>query len=159
MKSCCITGHRQTGISHTAVCSAIRELTLAAIADGANHFYMGCSWGVDLIAGQVWSDMLLDWTAVKPCADHGVSVWSEVMMEYRDRIISNAQEIETLRERYEPGCLNDRNKWMVDHSEIVMGIFDGRRRGGTKHCLSYARRQGKRVIWHDLRDGKIKFVN
>ena len=159
MKSCCITGHRKTGISENLICSIVQELTLAAIADGANHFYMGCSWGVDLIAGQVWTDMFLDWTAVKPCADHGVGVWLEAMMEYRDRVLKQAQEIETLRERYKPGCLNARNEWMVNRSEIVIAIFDGRQRGGTKHCLSYARRQGKRIIWYDLRDGQIKSVN
>lgn len=155
--NCCITGHRKASGNLHAI---VRRLTLAAIADGASHFYMGCSWGTDLVAGQVWSDMNLDWTAVKPCADHGVGIWPPSMIEQRDRIISQSQ-VKTLQQRYTRGCLNARNEWMVDRSEIVIGVFDGRQRGGTKHCLTYARRQGKRIIWADLRlsNNPIKTVN
>ena len=158
MKSCCITGHRRTGLPQSRLYQVIETLTDMAKSEGADHFYMGCSWGVDLAAGEVWG-LTTDWTAVKPCANHGEGVWTQATLDKRDRIISQAQEIETLQATYHPGCLNDRNEWMVDQSEIVIAIFDGRQHGGTKHCLSYARRQGKRIIWYDLRDGRFKSVN
>ena len=53
-------------------------------------------------------------------------------------------------------ALMDRNERMVDISDGVLGLWDGRHHGGTFHCLQYAHAQGKRVhhlfqLWQDFR--------
>ena len=46
---------------------------------------------------------------------------------------------------YAPGCMFMRNRAMVDMSSICVS-FQKRERGGTAYTVSYARRQGVRVI-------------
>ena len=45
---------------------------------------------------------------------------------------------------YVQGCLEKRNKYMVDHSDEVISVWTGSA-GGTKHCIEYAQYKGKVV--------------
>lgn len=51
---------------------------------------------------------------------------------------------------YAPWKLQERNKWMVDHSDAVLALWNGTS-GGTRNCLSYASKKGKVVlnVWGD----------
>jgi uncharacterized phage-like protein YoqJ len=46
--------------------------------------------------------------------------------------------------------MQTRNKWMVDHSDMVLSLWDGSA-GGTANCIEYARHVDKPVvnIWDD----------
>jgi ribonuclease HI len=44
-----------------------------------------------------------------------------------------------------PKCMDDRNKAMVDASNLVISVYDGSS-GGTKNCIDYARSKGKEII-------------
>ena len=46
-----------------------------------------------------------------------------------------------------------RNRYMVDRSSLVLAVYDGML-GGTMYTLTYAMRQGVRVVTMDL-DGTI----
>lgn len=39
-----------------------------------------------------------------------------------------------------------RNKWLVDHSDALVSVWDGTA-GGTRHCLLYAQEVGKPIIY------------
>lgn len=56
------------------------------------------------------------------------------------------------KEGYAPWKLTNRNKWMVDRSDVVIAVWDGEKKGGTYHCVSYAEKQGKKIInlWPDI---------
>jgi uncharacterized phage-like protein YoqJ len=53
---------------------------------------------------------------------------------------------------YSPWKLLNRNKWMVDNSDIVIAVWNGDDEGGTAHCVKYAEKQGKKVInlWNKI---------
>ncbi len=48
--------------------------------------------------------------------------------------------------------LMNRNKWMVDNSDLVIAVWDGVKKGGTAHCVKYAKKQGKEImnLWPEI---------
>ncbi len=44
-----------------------------------------------------------------------------------------------------------RNVWMVDHTDILIGIWDGTE-GGTFNCINYADKRKKRIIYIDPKE-------
>jgi uncharacterized phage-like protein YoqJ len=152
-KVICITGHRR--FKHLRKkdvrvwIQSMSEITLSLYPDAV--FICGGAPGVDLWAAEVWSEMGIDWCLIKPCGNHGVGVWSDQLLKKRDELAKKAKKVKVLMPEYRNGCLNKRNEWMVNKADLILGLFDGRQRGGTKHCLSYARQQRKRIIWLDCR--------
>jgi len=55
-------------------------------------------------------------------------------------------------EGYAPWKLLNRNKWMVDNSDLVVAVWSGYRKGGTAHCIRYASKKNKEIVnlWHHI---------
>ena len=67
----------------------------------------------------------------------------------RWRRLLEACDLETMvQDHYTPGCMLRRNRYMVDHSALVIAVYDGAG-GGTRRTLEYALRQG--VPFVDIR--------
>ena len=47
---------------------------------------------------------------------------------------------------YTPGCMNRRNRYMVDRSSLLIAVYDGIPQGGTLNTLSYAMGKGVRTV-------------
>jgi uncharacterized phage-like protein YoqJ len=47
---------------------------------------------------------------------------------------------------YQPRCMEQRNEFMVDNSNLVIAYFKGHG-GGTKKTLAYAKQKG-RAVWY-----------
>lgn len=76
--------------------------------------------------------------AVPHCAQ--AASWPPEDRLRRQRILAVC-DLETLiQERYSPGCMLRRNRYMVDHSALVIAVYDGAG-GGTRQTLEYAMRQ------------------
>ena len=76
--------------------------------------------------------------------------WSEPL---RNRYFSIAEQCDQetmLQRQYTPDCLRKRNRYMVDHAEIVLAVWNGRP-SGTGQTVWYARETEKPVwiIWPD----------
>lgn len=52
---------------------------------------------------------------------------------------------------YHPAKMQIRNQWMVDHADRIIAVWDGTA-GGTKNCVSYAKRVGIEMIRINPRD-------
>ena len=46
---------------------------------------------------------------------------------------------------YHPAKLQKRNEWMVDNCDLLIGCWDGVKKGGTWNCLKYAMKLGKEI--------------
>ena len=66
-------------------------------------------------------------------------------MKYKN-ILKMYQTPLIIREKFTNTCMLDRNKYMVDHSDILLGIYDGRQNGGTKYTIDYALKNKKKII-------------
>lgn len=49
---------------------------------------------------------------------------------------------------------HNRNHWMVDKSDLLLGVWDGVKGGGTYECLQYALRKGHHVVMLDPASSK-----
>jgi hypothetical protein len=54
--------------------------------------------------------------------------------------------------------IHKRNRWLVDNHDIIIGLFDGRKSGGTKATLEYARKKGKKILWLNPAKEEEKWV-
>ncbi|MDE6879971.1 MAG: DUF1273 domain-containing protein [Oscillospiraceae bacterium] len=159
--TCCFTGHRPEklpwGDNETDPrCQALKRKlqdTLATAYDsGMRHFICGMARGCDfyfaeavLALRQERGDVTLE--AAIPCPTQ-TDGWSGADRTRWRRLLA-ACDLETVvQHQYTPGCMLRRNRYMVDHSAMVIAVYDGTD-GGTRRTLEYALRQ--RVPFVDIR--------
>ena len=159
--TCCFTGHRpeklpwgddETDGRCAALKKKLQDAVEAAYDEEMRHFICGMARGCDLyFAEAVLSlreargDVSLE--AAVPCPSQANS-WPRADQVRRRRILA-ACDLETLvQDHYSPGCMSRRNRYMVDHSAMVIAVYDGAG-GGTRRTLEYALRQG--VPFVDIR--------
>jgi len=64
-----------------------------------------------------------------------------------NNILERADEVVYVTDSdYVPGCLEERNRYMVNHSDEVIAVWNGEKKGGTFHCISYADFKKKPVM-------------
>ena len=57
-----------------------------------------------------------------------------------------AVRIEFISEKYSKNCFAIRDKYMVNHCDLLIAIWDGESYGGTYETMKYAKKQGKRIL-------------
>lgn len=104
--------------------------------------------GVDLYAAeavlklkQARPEVALE--CVLPFRGHGDSPRGTVKSRYRS-ILEQADAVTVLSEAYHPLCMLARNRYMVDHTQSVIAVYDGAA-GGTRQTIEYARQKGKAI--------------
>ncbi|MCT7977677.1 SLOG family protein [Laspinema olomoucense] len=142
MKSAFFTGHRTIPLSVTP---GIEQLVAIANKQGVEHFYIGMALGTDQLTAQILSKMQLPWTAVVPCRDQD-KFWSQSQKQKYHHILSLAPDKIYLADKYYTGCLNQRNLWMINNSQLCLSVWDGRQHGGTFHAVNQARRKNLTII-------------
>ena len=50
-----------------------------------------------------------------------------------------------VQEQYSPGCMQRRNRYMVDHASLLIAAHDGLP-GGTRNTIEYALSRGGSVV-------------
>lgn len=151
--TCCFTGHRPEKLPWGADeadprCQALkrrlRDAVEAAYEEGIRHFICGMARGCDfyfaesvLALREKREDVSLE--AAIPCPTQADG-WPEEDRA-RWRALVKACDFETLvQDHYTPGCMQRRNRYMVDHSALVIAVYDGAG-GGTRQTLEYALRR------------------
>ncbi len=145
-RSVAITGTRSIGDAHVDELAEAFEAYLRPFSDSTAHFYVGGASGVDT-AALVWlaKNSTAALTVVVPCriVDQP-SGSAEVIERLRgeDRLAGVVEMGATLLGK---PAYHARNRWMVDHSDLVIGFPRGDESagGGTWYTLNYAAEQGK----------------
>ena len=158
--TCCFTGHRpeklpwgddETDPRCTALKRKIYDAVEAAYDEGMRHFICGMARGCDFYFAEAVlalrrerKDVILE--AAVPCPTQADG-WRREDRE-RWRALLDLCDLETVvQQQYGPGCMLRRNRYMVDHSALVIAVYDGAG-GGTRRTLEYALRQ--RVPFVDI---------
>jgi len=158
----CITGHRPAGMPpqygydiHNAAWEKLRKafrdvLLFLAEKHGPVTIYTGMALGVD----QAFAEIVLRLrdagcgvfcSAAVPCYNQE-GKWPVENRELYHKILARCDTVDYVtKERYTPTCMEDRNRWMVDRSDLVIAVWNGRR-GGTKNCVDYARANGRKIL-------------
>lgn len=158
MKKICFTGYRphkmpfemnenDNDFSH--LCLVAEKLIEAQIELGNKYFISGMAQGADLMLAEIviklkqkYSDVFLE------CAlpfRHQSKKWSAKYKTVYDDIIKNCDKITVISEKYSALCFLQRNKYMVDSSDIVIAVYDGKK-GGTHYTCQYAQKKGRQII-------------
>lgn len=155
--SACITGHRpeklvrQQFAQRAADAAAKRHLYQMigdAAGQGYRHFYIGMARGVDLYAGEIVLHLKrfypqLTLTGVLPFPGHDRK-WSQDWRQRHQAVLSQCDQVKIVSEQYCDGCYQQRNEYMVDHSALVIAVWNGCK-SGTANTIQYARLMGKEV--------------
>lgn len=156
MKACTISGYRPeklpfAGDETRQEIEAIKQRLFCEILRmtraGINVFIAGMAKGVDTWAAETVLQIrdtlpernVLLWAAIP--YDRQAGSWKTADQERYARILDRADRIEYISHDYQPGCLQKRNRWMVEHATHLIAVYDGQP-GGTHYTVNYARRRG-----------------
>ena len=87
-----------------------------------------------------------------PCPNQTLK-WNDKDKLRYDGILKRADEINLISERYTPESMLNRNRYMVDKSELVIAVFNGIEQGGTWYTISYAKNKNKNIEIINLCNG------
>ena len=158
--SCCFTGHRPGKLpwryrEEDPRCLALKrriaDAIEAAYQEGYRHFLCGMALGCDLYFCEAVlalregrPDVTVE--AAVPCPTQA-DAWAPAQRERYKRLVE-ACDFETLvSAKYTPYCMQRRDRYMVDHSSLLIAAFDGTP-GGTRYTMQYA--MSRRVSIVDL---------
>ena len=158
-KSCAFTGHRPTRFSFgyneddekcQRLNRVMEEQIEKLIAAGVTDFYTGMALGVDTWAAEIvldlkekYSDLKL--TAVLPCETQANDWTVEQRKRYFDTL-AVCDEVVTLHKKYTRSCMFERNRYLVDHAEYLLAVYDGGERGGTAYTVKYGKQKERKII-------------
>lgn len=159
MKTCAFTGHRPQNLPFgmnenddrcVKLKEALKEQIINLIeAENVTHFITGMALGVDLYAAEIVLDLkarypIITLESAIPCETQAVK-WS---MAQRERYYDIAAQCDTetmLQSHYSPDCMDKRNRYMVDHADYILAVWNGCP-SGTGNTVRYAHKKGKTII-------------
>ena len=146
-KTCCVTGHRDIPEERTDV---IREYlyyeVISAIEDGYTHFISGFAAGADLL----FAEIVVELKEVCPTMLEAASPHPGRMKtpdKAFQRLIRCCDVVKIHSDSYSKDCYMRRNRYMVNQSQRVIAVYDGRSTGGTAATVRYAKGKDVRVVW------------
>lgn len=149
-QTCCFTGHRtipqaEASRLNAALSTAIAEL----VQKGVVYFRNGGALGFDTAAALAVLDckkrnphimLIMD----LPCAGQSRG-WDEKSKAVYNFILESADEVHIHAPHYYNGCMQYRNRYMVDHSAYLIA-YQTADFGGSAYTVRYAQSQGLTVI-------------
>lgn len=141
-KTACFTGHRNIPPEELPmVIKRLKEAVSACIKNGYRYFGSGGARGFDLEAAmavlelkKVYPDIKL--ILVLPCREQ-TRGWSATDVQKYEWIKARADKVVYTSEHYYNGCMQKRNRHLVDHSSLCICYYT-RQRGGTAFTVDYA---------------------
>lgn len=125
------------------------------IGVGCTDAYSGMALGIDQLFAIAVLQLKNEGYPIKlhcaiPCANHS-SAWPESSQVLYKKILSKADTVEMVsNEPYAPWLMQKRNEYMVDRADEILAFHDGTK-GGTKNCVDYAKKVGRKITIIDPR--------
>ena len=156
---CAFTGHRPQSLpwkyDETAQECLLLKTTLTKeieklIDRNVTEFFSGLAQGVDIWAAQIVlalreKNPVLKLHCVLPCRNQAEK-WDVLAQKCHRDILEQANSVICLNKSYHDGCMLDRNRYLVDHSSILLAVYNGSRRSGTAMTVRYAKKLGREII-------------
>lgn len=165
----CFTGHRPQRLpckfdeTHPAcikIKNQLKRLVVGLIEKkNVTHFISGVALGVDLWAAEIvlnlkeaYPNITLE--AAVPCSSQA-DRWNAVAKERYNRILLQCDKTVLISEQYTADCMMKRNKYMVDSSDYVVAVWNGKP-SGTGKTIKYAVEREKYIFYIDINSFKMK---
>ena len=154
--TCCFTGHRPNALSWMEDPADLRTLALRQSlwerivftrSQGYTRFLSGMALGVDLMCAELVlklaeTDPQVRLIPVVPFPAQASRWAPEDRQRYREILRRCGDDLVVVCPSFRKDCYSLRNRYMVDHSAKIIGVYDGRAGGGTAQTLNYARQKG-----------------
>ncbi len=149
-KSCCFSGHRI--VRHEDREIIIRNLPVLLeelYANGINTFISGGALGFDTIAADEVIRLRRRHPDVRlilalPCKEQAAR-WTDTQKTQYDNMLSSADDVLYISERYLPGCMQKRNRFMVDNCMTII-VYIQSASSGTGYTTKYALDNERNII-------------
>lgn len=115
---------------------------------GVRHFISGMALGVDIWAAEIVLQLKKRYPITLECAIPCETQAARWLEEERDRywgIIERCDKETLLQTNYSADCFQKRNQYMIDHSDFVIAVWNGKPSGTGKTVL-YVRKKGREVV-------------
>ena len=154
----CFTGHRPKGLpwgydETKESCILFKRVMTSiiekAIVNGYTYFISGMALGVDMICAEIVLELKKKYKNVMlecaiPCINQEKK-WSSFQQERYRNILKKADVVNYVSEtEYTNTCMNDRNNYMVEQSDVVIAVWNGKP-SGTGNAVKMAKNAGKKV--------------
>jgi len=148
-----VTGHRlgrKLGGYGKEVLAALQRVALRGLEQlQPDKVITGMALGWDQAVAIACLDLGIPFHAAVPF-DGQDAVWPHHSRQLYHSLLSKAAEVTVVSPGpYAAWKLYRRNEWMIDHSDLVLALWDGSPDGGTAACVRYAQSKGKSVfnVW------------
>lgn len=159
---CSFTGHRPEKLPWgskeddprcLALKGKIQKELDTAYHRGYRHFISGMARGTDLYFCEAALALRERYHAVTveaavPFAGQAER-WSATEQQRYHALLDRCDFETVIQHHYSPGCLQRRNRYLVDHASLLIAAYNGKG-GGTLYTLSYAIEQELELIILDL---------
>ena len=153
-----LTGHREQRLGLPSDVAAkewepIRSWIRKQILDSnATEVFSGMAGGSDLaiayeVAKMKEEGYRIKLTCVFPCKGYGTK------SKHYSYIVGKADRIVNIHPKWQKGCDDDRDQYMVNHCDILLAVFDGQETGGVYSTIRKAEKLGKPIIYCDVLGG------
>ncbi len=153
----CFTGNRpqklpwgfnETDVRFIKTKKIVRQKIVRAIKSGYYIFLCGMALGFDMMCAEIILELKKKYKHIKligaiPCKNQSER-WAKEQKDRYEEIIKKLDGIRCIYDKYISGCMQERNKFMVNNSSLVIAFFNGSS-GGTKNTIDYALKQGVKV--------------
>ncbi|MBQ9988959.1 MAG: DUF1273 family protein [Clostridia bacterium] len=149
-KTACFTGHRHVAPGDVRMLrQKLIDTVIGLYKRGYRYFGAGGALGFDTMAAQTVLDLRKEYSDIRlilvlPCGDQSRE-WTVTQRGEYERIRGLADKEVVLFRTYNEGCMQARNRHLVDHSSVCI-TYCRRATGGTVYTRNYAVRQGLELI-------------
>ena len=157
-ESCCFTGHRPAKLpwrydESDPRCLALKKRIMDAVEsayeEGYRHFLCGMAMGCDLYFCECvlelrsrHGDVTVE--AAIPCPTQADS-WPPAQRARYLHLVGQCDFETVVSSEYSSSCMQRRDRYMVDHTALLIAAFDGTA-GGTRYTVEYAMRRGLDIV-------------
>ena len=148
-QTCCFTGHRCLPADTDALYMALTAAVQRLAEEGIRYFGVGGALGFDELAARAVLSLRgaypqLRLILVVPCPQWHAP-WSPEDRARYARLCAQADKVTAVSDQYEPGCMQRRNRYLVDNSAVCVAFCESDT-GGAAYTLAYAQKQGLRIF-------------
>jgi len=144
-KECCFTGHREFYEEKGRLSAALTKLLRSLIEKGYDTFRVGGAMGFDMFAADEVLEMKKEFPHIQlhiyvPCLDQNKHYPQEQKKRYLEQI-NAADKIFCISQKYYSGCMQKRNRALVDGADFCIAYLR-HSGGGTDYTVHYAEKNG-----------------
>lgn len=149
-QTACFTGHREIPLLQLPKTKKNLEFTIEeAIQNGYLYFGAGGALGFDTLAAKTVLKLRKQYPQIKlilvlPCKTQ-TRGWRQKDIDEYESIMEQADKVVYTSENYFNGCMQKRNRHLVDGSSLCIAYLT-KESGGTAYTVNYAKKNGLNII-------------